>query len=114
MITGNNAGTPGTWGNTTSNGTIITSTGNVGMGFVDPNQRLHVSGVTSKARSISIEPKANGYALNIGCQTFVFESLDNMIYRIHEYYSNPLKVESHFESTNKLPIIVGKKDKKLN
>lgn len=67
-----------------------------------------------KPRSISIEPKANGYALNIGCQTFVFESLDNMIYRIHEYYSDPLKVESHFESTNKLPIIVSKKDKKLN
>lgn len=67
-----------------------------------------------KPRSISIEPKANGYILNIGCQTFVFESLDNMIYRIHEYYSDPLKVESHFESTNKLPTILSKKDKKLN
>ena len=97
-----------------SNGTTISSNGSIGMGFADPNQRLHVSGVTSKPRSISIEPKANGYTLNIGCQTFVFESLDNMIYRIHEYYSDPLKVESHFESTNKLPTILSKKDKKLN
>lgn len=67
-----------------------------------------------KPRSISIEPKANGYALNIGCQTFVFESLDNMTYRIHEYYSDPLRIESHFESTNKLPTMISKKDKKLN
>ncbi len=67
-----------------------------------------------KPRSIGIEPKANGYILNIGCQTFVFESLDNMIYRIHEYYSDPLRIESHFESTNKLPTIISKKDKKLN
>ncbi len=68
----------------------------------------------AKPRAIFIEPKANGYTLGIGCQTFVFESLDNMIYRIHEYYSDPLKVESHFESTNKLPTILSKKDKKLN
>jgi hypothetical protein len=87
-----------------SSGTTITSTGNIGMGFANPN----------KPRSISIEPKANGYALNIGCQTFVFESLDNMIYRIHEYYSDPLRIESHFESTNKLPTILSKKDKKPN
>lgn len=68
----------------------------------------------TKPRAIFIEPKANGYTLGIGCQTFVFESLDNMIYRIHEYYSDPLRIESHFQSTNKLPIIVSKKDKKLN
>lgn len=67
-----------------------------------------------KPRSISIEPKANGYTLGIGCQTFVFESLDSMVYRIHEYYTNPAEVELHFQSTNKLPITVSKKDKKLN
>lgn len=88
-------------GTSTCSGTLIAN-GSVGIS----NQQ--------KPRSISIEPKANGYALNIGCQTFVFESLDNMIYRIHEYYSDPLRIESHFESTNKLPIIVSKKDKKLN
>jgi hypothetical protein len=113
-MTTTNFTTPSGFALTGSSGTTISSTGNVGMGFADPNQRLHVSGVTSKPRSISIEPKANGYALNIGCQTFVFESLDNMIYRIHEYYSDPLRIESHFESTNKLPTILSKKDKKPN
>ncbi len=82
-------------------------------GTLTPNSSVSMSDRT-KPRAISIEPKANGYTLGIGCQTFVFESLDNMIYRIHEYYTNPAKVELHFESTNKLPIIVSKKDKKLN
>lgn len=69
---------------------------------------------STKPRDITIKPMANGYCLDIGCKTFVFESLDNLLYRVYEYYTNPAKVELHFESTNKLPVILSKKPKSVN
>ena len=60
-------------------------------------------------REINIKPVANGYCINIGCQTFVFESLANLLYRIEEYYNDPAKIEDHFNERKELPIILPKK-----
>lgn len=60
-------------------------------------------------RQISIVPVANGYTLSIGCQTFVFESLANLLYRIEEYYNNPAAIENHFQEHKVLPTILPKK-----
>ena len=74
-----------------------------------------LSGVTyntnnqSIPRQITISPVANGYTINIGCQTFVFESLANLLYRIEEYYNDPAKIEGHFNERKELPIILPKK-----
>jgi hypothetical protein len=62
-------------------------------------------------RSINIIPVANGYSVAIGCQTFVFESLTNLLYRIKEYYNNPSLIEEHFIQNKKLPTILSKKNK---
>jgi len=53
-------------GSMNSNGTSQTTTG------VYTTQQ-------SSPRSISITPVANGYSVSIGCQTFVFESIINML-----------------------------------
>ena len=54
-------------------------------------------------REINIKPVANGYCINIGCQTFVFENIVSMLSRIEEYYSNPDEVEKYFNDHKKLP-----------
>ena len=87
----------------------ITSSGNVGLGtFNQANTPLVIGGQNSP-RSIEIKPAANGYYINIGCQTFVFESLANLLYRIDEYYNNPAKIEEHFNERKELPAILPKK-----
>lgn len=55
------------------------------------------------ARSINISKVANGYKVEIGCQTFVFESMISMLRRIEEYYNDPGAVEKHFLEFKKLP-----------
>lgn len=92
----------------TTNGFTISSTGNIGLGGGDPSERLNISSSNS-VRSCKIIKVANGYQVEIGCQTFVFESLANMIYRIEEYYTNPSKTEEHFHLQGELPIILPKK-----
>lgn len=54
-------------------------------------------------REINIKPAANGYTVNIGCQTFVFENIVSMLSRIEEYYKNPNEVEQYFNEHKKLP-----------
>lgn len=57
----------------------------------------------SVPREINIRPVANGYCINIGCQTFVFENIVNMLSRIEEYYQNPDETEKYFNEHKKLP-----------
>ena len=81
----------------------ITSSGNIGLGSINqPNTPLVIGGQNSP-RSIEIKPAANGYVIEIGCQTFVFESLGSMLGRIEEYYNNPAEIEQHFMEHKKLP-----------
>ena len=87
----------------------ITSSGNVGLGSINQATTTFNIGVQSVPRQISIVPVANGYTLSIGCQTFVFESLANLLYRIEEYYNDPAKLEGHFNEKKELPIILPKK-----
>jgi len=54
-------------------------------------------------RQITINPVANGYSISIGCQTFVFESMVRMLFRIEEYYRNPAEIEAHFMEHKELP-----------
>ena len=89
----------------TATGFTINSAGNVGLGGAS---QLHTAG-QSVPRSSKIIKVANGYQVEIGCQTFVFESLANMLYRIDEYYTNPSKIEEHFHIQGELPVILPKK-----
>lgn len=86
----------------------ITSSGNVGLGGANPTAAFNIGG-QSVPRPIAIQPVANGYTISIGCQTFVFESLANLLYRIEEYYNNPAATEGHFQEHKALPIILPKK-----
>ena len=86
-------------------GFTINSTGNAGLGSAS---QLHIRD-QSVPRSSKIIKVANGYQVEIGCQTFVFESLANMLYRLDEYYTNPSKIEEHFHIQGELPVILPKK-----
>jgi hypothetical protein len=92
----------------TATGLTINSAGNVGLGGGDPSERLNISS-SNATRSCKIIKVANGYQVEIGCQTFVFESLANMLYRLDEYYTNPSKIEEHFHIQGELPVILPKK-----
>jgi hypothetical protein len=87
----------------------ITSSGNVGLGSINQAATTFNIGGQSVPRPIAIQPVANGYTISIGCQTFVFESLANLLYRIEEYYNNPAATEGHFQEHKALPIILPKK-----
>jgi hypothetical protein len=81
----------------------INSSGNIGLGTINQaTTTLTVSG-QSAPRPIDIRPVANGYTISIGCQTFVFESLANLLFRIEEYYRNPAEIEAHFMEHKELP-----------
>jgi hypothetical protein len=81
----------------------INSSGNIGLGTTNQaNTPLYIGG-GNRPRPIEIKPAANGYAVEIGCQTFVFESLGSMLCRIEEYYNNPAEIEQHFNEHKKLP-----------
>jgi hypothetical protein len=98
---------------TTSNssGFTINSTGNIGLGGTSQSTNgFHITSSQSP-RASSITPVANGYSVSIGCQTFVFESLANLLYRIEEYYTNPSSIEEHFMQNKTLPVILSKKNK---
>jgi hypothetical protein len=82
-------------------------TGSANTAQVTISQGLNVD--QSVARPIKIQPVANGYTISIGCQTFVFESLANLLYRLEEYYNNPTKIEEHFNEKKGLPVILSKK-----
>lgn len=81
----------------------ITSSGNIGLGtFGQANAPLMING-QNNPRPIEIKPAANGYAIEIGCQTFVFENIVSMLSRIEEYYLNPGEVEQYFNEHKALP-----------
>lgn len=81
----------------------ITSSGNVGLGGTSqPTATFNIGG-QSVPRKIEIKPAANGYIIDIGCQTFVFGSLAGMIFRIEQYYSNPAEIEGYFMEHKELP-----------
>lgn len=81
----------------------ITSSGNIGLGSINQaNTPLFIGGQNSP-RSIEIKPAANGYVIEIGCQTFVFENIVSMLSRIEEYYRNPGEVEQYFNEHKALP-----------
>lgn len=84
----------------------LSHTGNSGFAV---NGNLSTGEVTYSARPLTINKVANGYAINIGCQIFVFESLANLIYRVEEYYTDPTKVERYFNEKEELPVILPKK-----
>jgi len=65
------------------------------------NNTIYVNQIVP--RQITINPVANGYSISIGCQTFVFESMVNMLSRIEEYYNDPAQVEQYFNEHKKLP-----------
>ena len=94
---------------------MTTNTFNPPLGFTLNGTTLTASTTTYATqvtpRTINIVPVANGYSVTIGCQTFVFESLANLLYRIEEYYNNPSLIEEHFMQNKKLPVILSKKNK---
>jgi hypothetical protein len=92
-----------------NNGLRITSSGNIGLGSISQlTQSFHIGGQL-QSRQIVIDPVANGYSVKIGCQTFVFESLANLLYRIEEYYYDSERIEKHFQEHKTLPIILPRK-----
>lgn len=89
--------------NESNNGLRITSSGNIGLGGTSqPTATFNIGG-QSVPRPIQIQPVANGYTINIGCQTFVFESIVSMLSRIEEYYRNPAEIEGYFMEHKELP-----------
>ena len=50
----------------------------------------------SQSRSMEIKPVNNGYIVQVGCQTVVFESLTDMLNVINSYYKDPEGVEKLF------------------
>ena len=81
----------------------ITSSGSVGLGSFNSANTPLVVGGSNHPRTIEIKPAANGYIIDIGCQTFVFGSLAGMIFRIEQYYSNPSEIEQYFNEHKELP-----------
>jgi len=81
----------------------INSSGNIGLGTINQATTTFNVGGQSVPRPIEIKPVANGYTINIGCQTFVFENIASMLFRIEEYYNDPAKIEGHFMEHKKLP-----------
>lgn len=47
-------------------------------------------------RSIKIEPALNGFIVQAGCQTVVFESVDALLNKLHDYLTDPAKTEKEF------------------
>ena len=81
----------------------ITSSGNVGLGSLSSANTPLVIGGSNHPRTIEIKPAANGYIIDIGCQTFVFDNIVTMLSRIEEYYRNPAEIEQYFNEHRKLP-----------
>lgn len=46
-----------------------------------------------KAREIRIQPMDHGYVINVGCQSFVFETAEKMIKNLDAYLADPEGVE---------------------
>jgi hypothetical protein len=53
-------------------------------------------------REIKIRPVYNGFVVTVGCQDFVFNSMESLVNHITNYYTNPDKYESKFLEDNKV------------
>lgn len=49
-----------------------------------------------KPRSITITPVLNGFVVNVGCQTVVMKSPEELGMNVAEYYKKPAEVEMRF------------------
>lgn len=47
-------------------------------------------------RQISIEKKMNGYVVNVGCQSLVFESKEKLLVELARYLNDPQGVEKEY------------------
>ncbi len=47
----------------------------------------------SQPRNVEIRPVNNGYIVQVGCQSFVFEELADMLVMVNKYYSDPSGTE---------------------
>ena len=72
------------------------------VGQIGLNQANYVGGTTGipqalkTKRSITIAPCLNGYMVQVGCKTLVFESLARMCDEIESYYNDPIAVEKGY------------------
>lgn len=59
-------------------------------------------------RSITIEPVLNGFALQVGCQKVVFNSVKEMASEIQRYYTNPEDTEKRYiaRAVNKMQDLI--------
>jgi len=51
-------------------------------------------------REITIKAILNGYIVQIGCQTLVFNDLNTMMLEISRYFENPEKTEKFYLETS--------------
>lgn len=56
---------------------------------------------SSVERRLIIKPVLNGYIVEVGCQTVVFETMDRMLYELRRYLENPSVVEKEYMSKKK-------------
>lgn len=56
-------------------------------------------------RTIVINPALNGYTLQVGCQTVVFDSKKDMLRELSDYLDNPEMTERRYlkNAINKMP-----------
>jgi hypothetical protein len=52
----------------------------------------------SKIRETRITQLNYGYLVNVGCQTFAFETVDKLIEKLGEYLKNPSQTEKDWYS----------------
>lgn len=50
----------------------------------------------NKARLIEIKQLDGGYIINVGCQTFAFETADKLLLKLGKYLANPAQAEKDY------------------
>jgi hypothetical protein len=56
------------------------------------NPRDVILGTIKNNSDLRISKVANGYMVNVGCKTFVFTSLSELLGDIENFYSNPEEI----------------------
>ena len=54
-----------------------------------------------QAKHVSIRTASNGYIVDVGCMTFVTQSLDQLLTSLREYYDNPIAIAEWFTENKK-------------
>lgn len=55
-----------------------------------PESRNHMG------RAVNIQKVLNGYIVNVGCQTVVFNDRDTLLIELSKYFYNPAEREAHY------------------